>query len=87
MFINCLDIFSSVIPRLYSIDHVFPNSKEKNVVVIVYGELGTKSWQEMHKAAKILARSGQIQYVFRHWSRVFDIFIFINIKILVISVM
>ncbi|VDN59239.1 unnamed protein product [Dracunculus medinensis] len=60
---------NSVIPRLYSIDHVFPNSKEKNVVVIVYGELGTKSWQEMHKAAKILARSGQIQYVFRHWSR------------------
>ncbi|KAM3728409.1 UDP-glucose:glycoprotein glucosyltransferase [Dirofilaria immitis] len=46
-------------PTVYSIDHVFPATKEHNVTLIVYGELATLSWRKFHLAAKTLSRSGK----------------------------
>uniref|UniRef100_A0A0R3RF81 UDP-glucose:glycoprotein glucosyltransferase n=1 Tax=Elaeophora elaphi TaxID=1147741 RepID=A0A0R3RF81_9BILA len=54
-------------PTIYSIDHVFPATKEHNVTLIVYSELGTASWRKFHLAAKALSRSGKVKYVLRHF--------------------
>ncbi|CAG9534356.1 unnamed protein product [Cercopithifilaria johnstoni] len=54
-------------PTIYSIDHVFPATKEHNVTLIVYGELATASWRKFHLAAKALSRSGKVKYVLRHF--------------------
>ncbi|KAK6112554.1 UDP-glucose:Glycoprotein Glucosyltransferase family protein [Brugia pahangi] len=55
------------VPTVYSIDHVFPVSKEHNVTLIIYGELATPSWRKFHLAAKALSRSGKVKYVLRHF--------------------
>lgn len=49
---------------------MFPLSEDSEVPVIVYGELGTRSWLSMHNTAKTLARNGKAKYVFRHWIKV-----------------
>ncbi|VDK65586.1 unnamed protein product [Onchocerca ochengi] len=46
-------------PTVYSIDHVFPTTKEHNVTLIVYGELATASWRKFHLVAKALSRNGK----------------------------
>ncbi|VDP15003.1 unnamed protein product [Onchocerca flexuosa] len=46
-------------PTVYSIDHVFPTTKEHNVTLIVYGELATASWRKFHLVAKALSRRGK----------------------------
>ncbi|EFO25210.1 UDP-glucose:Glycoprotein Glucosyltransferase containing protein [Loa loa] len=54
-------------PTVYSIDHVFPATKEHNVTLIIYGELGSASWRKFHLAAKALSRGGKARYVLRHF--------------------
>ncbi|VDM14947.1 unnamed protein product, partial [Wuchereria bancrofti] len=55
------------VPTVYSIDHIFPATKEHNVTLIVYGELATPSWRKFHLVAKALSRSGKVKYILRHF--------------------
>ncbi|VDM92188.1 unnamed protein product, partial [Litomosoides sigmodontis] len=54
-------------PTVYSIDHVYPATKEHNVTLIIYGELATAPWRKFHLAAKALSRSGKVKYILRHF--------------------
>ncbi|VDM47678.1 unnamed protein product [Toxocara canis] len=54
---------------LYSVDHVYPKSRLHEITVVVYGELGSKSWLNLHLAAERIARNNKAKYVFRHWCR------------------
>uniref|UniRef100_A0A914ZER9 UDP-glucose:glycoprotein glucosyltransferase 1 n=3 Tax=Parascaris TaxID=6254 RepID=A0A914ZER9_PARUN len=54
---------------LYSVDHVYMKSRSHETTVIIYGELGSKTWLSLHLAAKKLAKNKKAKYVFRHWSK------------------
>ncbi|PAV88981.1 hypothetical protein WR25_14940 [Diploscapter pachys] len=54
---------------LLSVDHVHPASKKSATTVLVYGEMGSPEWIELHKTAESLCKQGKIQYVFRHFTR------------------
>uniref|UniRef100_A0A0K0DP68 Thioredoxin_12 domain-containing protein n=1 Tax=Angiostrongylus cantonensis TaxID=6313 RepID=A0A0K0DP68_ANGCA len=59
-------------PELLSIDHVFDVGKEADVIVVVYGEIGSKPWLRLHEKAVELANAQKLRYVFRHYSVVSD---------------
>uniref|UniRef100_A0A914RA00 UGGT thioredoxin-like domain-containing protein n=1 Tax=Parascaris equorum TaxID=6256 RepID=A0A914RA00_PAREQ len=44
-------------------------SRSHETTVIIYGELGSKTWLSLHLAAKKLAKNKKAKYVFRHWSK------------------
>uniref|UniRef100_A0A915PNT4 UDP-glucose:glycoprotein glucosyltransferase n=1 Tax=Setaria digitata TaxID=48799 RepID=A0A915PNT4_9BILA len=56
-------------PIVYSIDHVFPATKEHNVTLILYGELANPSWKKFHLAARTLSRKGKVKYILRHFAK------------------
>ncbi|KAJ1350986.1 hypothetical protein KIN20_006919 [Parelaphostrongylus tenuis] len=55
-------------PELLSVDHVFEFGKEADVIVIVYGEIGSTPWLQLHEKAVELATAGKSKYVLRHYS-------------------
>ncbi|KAJ8978903.1 hypothetical protein NQ317_008882, partial [Molorchus minor] len=52
---------------LFRADHYYPGSANRTVPVVLYGELGTKSFLEYHKVLKQLAVEGDITYIIRHY--------------------
>lgn len=55
-------------PETYKLDHQFPGKIGKNKpVVILYGEIGSKSLKDFHVVLKEMAESGEIVYILRHY--------------------
>ena len=48
-------------------DHRYPGQPECGVVVVLYAEIGTKSFGELHTKLQQLAKSGEIDYYLRHY--------------------
>ncbi|KAK6033739.1 UDP-glucose:Glycoprotein Glucosyltransferase [Ostertagia ostertagi] len=57
-------------PELLSIDHVFNLGREAETVAIIYGEIGTQEWLQLHNKAVELASAGKMRYVLRHYKAV-----------------
>ncbi|CAI4233074.1 unnamed protein product [Auanema sp. JU1783] len=55
-------------PELLSVDHIFPSSHDSKVVTIVYGDVGSPEWRELHRQARTLVKDGKTQYVLRHYN-------------------
>ncbi|XP_054159379.1 UDP-glucose:glycoprotein glucosyltransferase 1-like [Oppia nitens] len=58
-------------PNVYKSDHIYTyrSSSEPRVTAILYGQIGTKAFQELHKNLLQLANKGSIKYVVRHYLR------------------
>lgn len=54
---------------LYSFDHIYPGTESNSHVVILYGEVGSKSFNEFHKYLKTEVEKGVVKYVVRHFVR------------------
>lgn len=52
---------------LYQFDHVYPGPANKQTVVILYAEMGTKAFKTFHRALAELAKRGEITYCLRHF--------------------
>lgn len=58
-------------PELFSLDHIYDHGKAaSDITIIVYGEVGSPEWLELHKKAVELAEAGKAQYVLRHYMAV-----------------
>ncbi|CAG2166772.1 unnamed protein product [Oppiella nova] len=58
-------------PNIYKSDHMFPNrrSTEPQITAILYGQIGTNTFQELHHYLKQSAEKGLIKYYIRHYLR------------------
>lgn len=54
----------------YKFDHHYPGSQYADKRVILYAEIGTKSFQQWNNALKAKARNREIDYIFRHYVKV-----------------
>ncbi|KAM7111131.1 UDP-glucose:glycoprotein glucosyltransferase 2 [Molossus nigricans] len=54
-------------PYLFEGDHKFPTKKENLPVIILYGEVGTRSFGKFHTILSEKAQNGEILYVLRHY--------------------
>ncbi|KAF6085164.1 UDP-glucose glycoprotein glucosyltransferase 2 [Phyllostomus discolor] len=54
-------------PYLFERDHKFPTDKENLPVVILYAEMGTRSFGKFHTVLSEKAQNGEILYVLRHY--------------------
>lgn len=48
-------------------DTHYPGSENRSLAVILYGELGTKSYCRLHTVLKQQADNGKIDYIIRHY--------------------
>lgn len=57
-------------PEIYKVDHRYPGKlTDGKPEIILYGEIGTKSFNALHKKLKALADAGNIIYFMRHFVR------------------
>uniref|UniRef100_A0A2K6LNY7 UDP-glucose glycoprotein glucosyltransferase 2 n=1 Tax=Rhinopithecus bieti TaxID=61621 RepID=A0A2K6LNY7_RHIBE len=54
-------------PYLFKGDHKFPTNKENLPVVILYAEMGTRTFSAFHKVLSAKAQNEEILYVLRHY--------------------
>ncbi|EPQ17743.1 UDP-glucose:glycoprotein glucosyltransferase 2 [Myotis brandtii] len=54
-------------PYLFEGDHKFPTNKENLPVIILYAEMGTRSFSKFHTVLSEKAQNGEILYVLRHY--------------------
>jgi UDP-glucose:glycoprotein glucosyltransferase len=54
---------------LYSFDHIYPGTETNDFVLILYGEIGSKEFNEYHNVLKTEVQNGKIKYVTRHFIR------------------
>ncbi|XP_016059304.1 PREDICTED: UDP-glucose:glycoprotein glucosyltransferase 2-like isoform X2 [Miniopterus natalensis] len=54
-------------PYLFARDHKFPTNKENLPVIILYAEMGTRSFGKFHTVLSEKAQNGEILYVLRHY--------------------
>ncbi|XP_062620063.1 UDP-glucose:glycoprotein glucosyltransferase 1-like [Saccostrea cucullata] len=52
---------------IYKFDHVYPGTGNKNVVAVLYGELGMPGFTEIHQKLKSLSKKNEVSYVLRHF--------------------
>jgi len=52
---------------LISADHVYPASRGRDVVVILYAQLGTRLFNDWHSMLVKQADAGHITYILRHY--------------------
>lgn len=56
--------------EIHKLDHKYPGTTaEDKPVVILYGEIGTKSLNDFHLTLKTLAEAGDVTYILRHFSK------------------
>lgn len=60
---------SSINSDLYSFDHIYPGSENNLNVIVLYGEIGSRTFNEFHKLLKTEVQKGGIKYVTRHFVR------------------
>lgn len=51
---------------LYNFDHIFPGTENNDIVTILYGEIGSETYNKFHK---ILKSQPRIKYISRHFVR------------------
>lgn len=56
--------------EIFSFDHVYPGTENNTLTTVVYGEIGSKEFQEFHDYLKKSIDSRKIKYVSRHFIRV-----------------
>ena len=61
-------IYSTFRPKapVFKFDHSYPGSEKSPLLVILYAELGEKSFAQFHQRLQPMAEQNKIQYVFRH---------------------
>ncbi|XP_066143458.1 UDP-glucose:glycoprotein glucosyltransferase [Euwallacea fornicatus] len=60
-------ILNSKNTELFNVDHHYPGSANISLSVILYGELGTQCFSDIHSLLKKKALKGDIDYVVRHY--------------------
>ena len=55
---------------MYGFDHVYPGSGGRQVVVALYGQMGTRAFLGFHPALARLAAQGELTYLVRHFIKV-----------------
>lgn len=55
---------------IYSFDHIYPGSENNTITVILYGEIGSKDFKQLHEYLSNEADTGFVKYVSRHYVRV-----------------
>lgn len=51
----------------YSVDHIYPKSSKSQFRVVLYGQIGSTGFAELHRHLKSLADESKIVYVLRHY--------------------
>lgn len=67
-----LNVISVCRPKssIYKFDHVYPGTRNKNVVAVLYGELGKPGFTELHEKLKSLSKQKEVTYLLRHFVKV-----------------
>lgn len=60
---------SSINSDLYNFDHIYPGTENNLNVVVLYGEIGGRTFNEFHNYLKTEVQKGGIKYVTRHFVR------------------
>ncbi|XP_064615079.1 UDP-glucose:glycoprotein glucosyltransferase 1-like [Liolophura sinensis] len=55
-------------PPVYTLDHVYPG-QNRDVVVVLYAELGTEEFKQFHSILQELAAEKKISYILRHYTQ------------------
>lgn len=67
---NFITWYFSEKPATYNMDHIYPQSKDKEPIAILYGELGTPSFKQFHQVLSKAAEKGEVCYILRHYTKV-----------------
>lgn len=51
-------------------DHHYPNSQDRDVIVILYAQMATPEFHQWHEVLRKKAEEGQINYILRHYIKV-----------------
>lgn len=51
---------------MFNVDHYYPGSQNRSLIVILYAEIGVPRFKEYHSLLKKYAIDGKISYVLRH---------------------
>ncbi|XP_056004849.1 UDP-glucose:glycoprotein glucosyltransferase 1-like isoform X3 [Ostrea edulis] len=52
---------------IYKFDHIYPRAGNKNIVAVLYGELGKPGFTELHEKLKSLSKQKEVTYLLRHF--------------------
>ncbi|EYC38866.1 hypothetical protein Y032_0689g1552, partial [Ancylostoma ceylanicum] len=55
------------VPELLSTDHIYGKETSPKMIVIVYGDIGSQEWLQLHNKASELTSLHKVQYVLRHY--------------------
>lgn len=55
--------------ELYNFDHIYPGTENFELIATLYGEAGSRKFNEFHRLLKNEALKGNIKYVTRHFIR------------------
>ena len=63
---------SGPVPDQFQFDHVYPSlgAVQPQVVVALYGQLGSPEFAVLHDTLASMATEGRIRYIFRHYTKV-----------------
>lgn len=56
--------------EVYSFDHIYPGSENNTITTVLYGELGSEEFAELHVYLAKKAQKGRVKYIARHYIRV-----------------
>lgn len=56
--------------EVYSFDHIYPGSENNTLTTVLYGELGSKDYAELHTYLAKKAEKGRVKFISRHYIRV-----------------
>lgn len=56
--------------EVYSFDHIYPGSENNTITTVLYGQLGSKEYAELHAYLAKKAEKDRVKYIFRHYIRV-----------------
>ena len=54
----------------FDFDHHYPKSENNSVAVVLYGRIGSLSFQRFHEQLEYLANNGEVHYILRHYLQV-----------------
>lgn len=56
--------------EVYSFDHIYPGSENNTITTVLYGQIGSKDYAELHTYLAKKAQKGRVKYISRHYIRV-----------------
>lgn len=60
---------SSTNSELYSFDHIYPGTENSELVIVLFGEAGSREFNDFHRVLKKEVENGAIKYITRHFIR------------------